>query len=152
MNNIFISYFNSLWGISVNIMIVIVFGLMAYNKYAKRWSAMTGKHSTLGRITWSQYVEENKRVLISYAYSVDGVPYNGEIPAISFNTKKVLARYPKGKEITVYYAAKDPAFSKTGKPPSHAELISSILWYLTLPLSLINIPSIFLYWLVSINQ
>jgi len=152
MNNIFISYFNSFWGISVNILIVIIFGLMAYNKYAKRWSAMSGRYSTQGRITWSQYLEENKRVLISYAYSVNGISYNGEIPGVLFNTKKVLARYPKGKTITVYYAAKDPAYSRAEKPPAYAQLVSSTLWYLILPLCLINIPSIYLYWLVSINQ
>lgn len=124
---------------------------MAYNSYAKRWSAKTGKHSTKGRITWSGKIPEGKPpYLVSYSYHVNSTLYNGQIKMPLLNPDKIINENPKGKEITVYYSLKDPDFSNAYKPPSHSIIISStILQYLIFPLVLINTITIFIYWLAS---
>ena len=147
------NYINSVWGIITNIPILIVFGLICYNTYAKRWSAKTGKYSTTGRITWSEiYYTKNRHALISYTYAVNGKNYNGEMTVSPFKMEKTVKENPKGKEITVYYSKKDPGFSQANKPPSHFKIIGkSFVYYFVIPFSLINLFSVYFYWLINIS-
>ncbi len=124
-------YLNSTWGIITNTVIFSLFGLAAYNTYAKRWSAKTGKYKTKGRITWSGETPGTKPpYLVSYSYNVDGSLYNGELYVPPFRVKKTIQDNPKGKEIPVYYAIKDHGFSQAYRPPNHAKIIGkSVLHY-----------------------
>lgn len=64
MESIFVQYIFSAWGFTANLLISIIFGLAAYNIYAKRWSAKSGQYSTKGHITWSEMVPGKKQALI----------------------------------------------------------------------------------------
>ncbi len=147
-------YLNSTWGITTNTVIFIFFGLVAYNTYAKRWTAKTGKYKTKGRITWSGEMPGAKPpYLVSYSYNVNGALYNGELYVPPFRVKKTIKENPKGKNITVYYAIKDHGFSQANRPPSHAQIIGkSALQYLIAPLLLVNLISIYIFWLANISK
>ncbi len=128
-----------MWVLYVNALILIVFGLASYDKYAKRWSAKSGKNIVSGHITWSELID-TRRALISYSYHVNGVLYNGEIRIPAMQKEEMINKYPKGKEINVYYATKDPGFSRVDRPPSHLDIIgSTVFWYLLFPLGAINL-------------
>ncbi len=149
------SYFGSLWGLVANILILVIFGLAAYDKYARRWSAKSGKHSVTGRITWSELIQMRRgnRALVSYSYRVDNKLYNGTIRIPAFQEAKIVNENPKGKEIVIYYSNKDHGFSRAYQPPTHLDIIgTTVLVYLLLPFVLINSVSWFIYWLFSINQ
>ena len=89
-----------------------------------------------------------KEALVSYSYTVDGVPYIGIIPASRYGGEETVNQYPEGKTIDVYYSPKQPAFSMADKPPGHFNIISDALFrYLFVPLWLLNIPSMFFFWL-----
>jgi len=153
MQSIFTQYIFSVWGVTVNLLIFIVFGLAAYNTYAKRWSAKSGKHSTKGHITWSEIMPEKKHALISYSYTVNGTLYNGELSISPFRVERTIKENPRGKEVIIYYSKKDPGFSKAYKPPNHYQIIgSSLLQYLLIPISLVNIVTIYFYWLVNASK
>lgn len=147
-------YFTSLWGVSVNTLVLISFGLACYNKYAKRWSAKSGSYTVPGHITWSEIIEgKGKKALISYSYYVDGLLYNGEISAPLLQKEQAVYENPKGKKIVVYYSRKDHGFSRAGKPPTHLDIIgSTLVVYLVLPFVLLNIVSGYFYWLISVSK
>jgi hypothetical protein len=148
-------YIESTWGIIANLLIFIVFGLASYNTYAKRWSAKSGHYYTTGRITWSEnyQMQGQRHSLVSYSYTVDGTLYNGEIYVSPFRAKKIVEENPKGKELTVYYSKKDPGFSKAYKPPNHLNIIGkSVIQYLLIPTVLVNIVTIYFYWLINASK
>jgi len=154
MGSEFIKYITSNWAIFVNTPIFIIFGLVTYNAYAKRWSAKSGKYSTKGHITWSGKIPGGKPpYLVSYSYYVDGTLYNGQINVSLIAPEKTIEKNPKGKELTIYYAKKDPSFSQANKPPNHAQIIgNSVITHLFLPLGLINIIFTFIYRLAHVNN
>ena len=154
MESIVSQYLNGTWGIITNLIIFIIFGLVAYDTYAKRWSAKTGKHKTTGRITWSGETPGTKPpYLVSYSYNVECALYNGELYVPPYRVKKTIEENPKGKQITVYYAEKDHRFSRAYKPPNHTQIIGkSLLQYLVAPLLLVNFISIYIFWLVNVSK
>jgi len=155
MESIITEYIESAWGITTNLVIILFFGLIAYNIYAKRWSAKSGSHYVRGRITWSELIRGTRyaQALISYSYYVDGIPYNGELYVSPFRMEKTIKENPKGKEITVYYSIKDPGFSRAYKPPSHVQIIgASVINFLLLPGILINIIAMYFYWLIDVSN
>ena len=136
-----------------NLGILVLFGLVAYNRYAKRWASKTGRYSVPGKITWSERIALSKgsKMLVSYSYNVAGNLYVGEVPQKYWDMDKFIADHPKGKEVTVYFAPKDPNFSRIEQPPSHFDIIgSTLLYWLLLPLLGINLVSAYLHWLVKI--
>ena len=156
MTQIVMEYISSSIGTLVNLVLIIAFCLLSYNKYAKRWGALTGRYSTQGRITWSEYgpynIHTKNCALISYSYSVEGKSYNGTIDTRS-SPKQLVAHYPKGKDVTVYFAPKDPEYSRADKPPSHLSIIShAVSTYFVVPVILVNIPFLFIYWLFYIAK
>jgi len=154
MESVLSQYLNSTWGVFTNLAVFILFGLASYDTYAKRWSAKTGKYKTTGRITWSGEIPGNKPpYLVSYSYNIDGALYNGELYIPPYRVKKTLEENPKGKEITIYYAAKDHGFSRALKPPNHSQIIGkSVFQYLIIPIIFVNIFSIYLYWLINASK
>ena len=152
MGSEYINYLSSNWTIWVNTPIFILFSLFTYNTYAKRWSSKTGKHSTTGRITWSGEIPGGKPpYLVSYSYHVDGALYNGQLSIPFLKVDETIKENPKGKEITVYYAKKEPGFSLANKPPTHYQIIGkSLLTHLLLPLFIINLIFTFVYWLTNV--
>ncbi len=147
-------YIESTWGIITNLIIIIIFGLVAYNIYAKRWSAKSGKYSTKGYITWSGKIPGGKPpYLISYSYNINKVMYNGVLHVSPFRAEEEIKKNPKGKEIIVYYSDKDHGFSQAYRPPNHHNIIGqSVLQYLIAPLFLINLISAYAYWLISVSK
>jgi len=154
MESTIAQYISSTWGLITNSIIFILFGLAAYDTYTKRWSAKTGNYKTMGRITWSGEVPGAKPpYLVSYSYNVEGVLYNGVLHVPAYRIKKTIQENPKGKEITVYYAAKDHGFSRAYRPPNHIQIIGkSVLQYLLAPLLFINVISIYIFWLVNASK
>lgn len=145
------SYFDSIWGISTDAVILTVFGLASYDKYARRWSARSGVYSVPGKNTWHEIIY-NRRALISYSYRVDEVLFNGEIRIPPLNKEKLITRYPKGTTVKAYYSPKDPGFSRVDTPPDHFDIVgTTVFWYLLLPFVLLNIVSGFLYGLVNVG-
>lgn len=152
-------YIESYGGIGVNVFIVCIFGLAAYSSYAKKWSAMTGHYFTDGHITWSEYVtygittSNSEQALVSYSYDVNGTLYNGVLNLPLFGKRQFVEKHPKGSSIKIFYSVRYPDFSRAIKPATHLDVIgASFLIYFLLPFMLINIPSIYFFWLVSINK
>jgi len=158
--DVLIEYLTSTTGIVVNVFIVVNFCLCSYDKYSKRWGALTGKYSTMGRITWSEYSgsqpssfmgngSSGVHAVITYSYRVKGQLYTGTVFSFFF-PKKLANYYPKGKEITVYYAPKDPAFSRADRPPHHFVIvIKTLTLYFIVPAIVFNIAALFIYWLAN---
>ena len=153
---IVMEYITSPFGIIANLIIVIIFCGLAYDKYAKRWGATTGKYRTKGTITWSEHgafvtnSNPGPEALISYAFTAEGKLYNGTIFTGIFG-KRLVKQYPRGKEVTIFYAPRDPSFSRAERPPSQSALIGdAVSHYLIFPLAVINIPLLFIYWLIGI--
>jgi len=65
-------YITSFWGFMVNLSIVVVFSVAAYNVYAKRWSAKSGQHKTTGYITWSSLMPGTKPPVLVSAHPETG--------------------------------------------------------------------------------
>jgi len=151
MESEFINYLSGNWVIWVNIPVLILFGLVAYNAYTRRWSAKTGKHSTNGHITWSGKIPGGRPpYLVSYSCYVDGTLYNGQINLPFLSVDRIIENNSKGKEIIVYYAKKEPGFSKAFRPPNHYQIIgNSLITHLLLPLFFINLIFTFIYWLAN---
>ena len=154
MESDYVNYLSSNWVLWVNLPIVLAFGLVTYNAYAQRWGAKTGRYSTRGHITWSGRIPGGKPpYLVSYSYHVDGVLYNGQLYIPFYRVDKTIKQNPVGKEIIVYYARKEPGFSRAFKPPDHYQIIgSSLLAYLLVPLFLFNLIFAFIYMLANIQN
>ena len=149
--DLFIQYMSSGWGLLANGLFIILFGMIAYNTYAKRWSAKTGRFFTEAKITWSELTTNSKgqnSALISYSYYVDGALHNGVIPSHTLKPQSLVEEHPKGKLITVYFSQKDPDYSTAHKPPTHVDIIMSVIgMYLMLPVIIYNCIVFFIYWL-----
>ena len=158
--SVLIEYLTSTTGIVVNFFILINFFLCSYEKYVKRWGALTGKYTAQGRITWSEYSgthpssffgngNSGVHSIITYSYRVNGQLYTGTVFSFFF-PKKLASYYPKGKSITVYYAPKDPSFSRADRPPHHFVIvIKTVALYFIIPVALFNGISFFIYWLAT---
>ena len=151
--DLFIQYLSSGWGILANGLFIILFGMIAYNTYAKRWSAKTGQFFTEAKITWSELTTNSKgqsKALIRYNYNVNGVLHNGVIPAHTLRPLSLVDEHPKGKLITVYFSQKDHGYSTAHKPPTHVDIIMSVIgMYLMLPVLIYNCIAFFIYWLAN---
>lgn len=102
------------WGILLNIGLLMASLAFAYDKYAKRWGATTGRFSTTGKITWSEYGGLGSSslydtTLISYTYRINNKAYNGALKGKLITQKQVDAN-PRGKEVRIFYAPRDPKF------------------------------------------
>ena len=156
------SYLASWWGIVVLLVTFVIFGLKAYDVFAKAWPASTGNYVTRGKITWSEFITPEvvlakktllnapNEGLISYSYRVNGVQHNGTIPTQKLTQIEVDTYLYKGADIQVYYAPKRPSYSHGRKPPSQGKIGSETfsLW-LSLPLLVINGLSFFIWFLAN---
>lgn len=98
----------------------IVFALMLYQVFAS--SVTRSWPTTTGRVLASKVSQKNNDVKygptpdVTYAYEIDGKKYKGKTilrGGISSRGRKysqeVVARYPKGAEVTVYYNPQNPS-------------------------------------------
>jgi len=94
-------------------------GLMIYRQIASNatrdWLSAPGKILS-SRVSYKKSGTRNTFPWVTYAYEVDGKPYQCETVApgviSTFGAKyarKIVARYPSGSNVTVYYNPKDPA-------------------------------------------
>ena len=148
-----IDYASSNWGIYFNVVLWIGFGLLAWDVFAKRWPAMSGRYRTNGHITWSEASTDQKgkeTALISYSYNIDNKLYNGTISWNNFNAHKLVEEYPKGKSVKVYYSPRKVSYSKVDMPPTYPRLLfDSFFYYLLLPVVMINLPSWFFWYIFT---
>jgi len=146
-NEFLIDYFFSFWGISVNTLVLLVCGLASYSKYARRWGAISGEFSVPGQVTRSVIFErEQKRGAISYSYYVNDELYSGEIAVSPLRVEEMVAEYPVGRQITVYYSPRDPGFSRADKPPSRLDIIgATLVVYFVLPFLVLNFVAGYFY-------
>lgn len=112
----FVSYFQQAipWMILFSL---LIFGMIAYLRIAanaaKDWPSVPGKITT-SRVSYERIDgDTNETPFVVYVYEVDGKTYEaGSIsPGILTlsNAEKVVARYPVGSAVTVYYNPKNPS-------------------------------------------
>lgn len=112
----FVSYFLQAipWMILFSL---LMFGIIVYLRIAanavKNWSSVPGKVTT-SRVSYESSADKtNATPFVVYVYEVDGKTYeeNSISPGILTisNAEKVVARYPRGSEVTVYYNPKNPS-------------------------------------------
>lgn len=71
-------FISSLSHVKLNIVLLILVLPIIYQKYAKRWSACTGKYLTEGKVIWSSYdytgshSNNEKVAIIDFHYWIDG--------------------------------------------------------------------------------
>jgi hypothetical protein len=99
---------------------LLMVGLVIYLQVAanavKDWPSVPGK-VTSSRVSYDSSSSENGAVpFVTYTYEVQGKTYkeNRISPGIltvagETSAEKVVALYPKGKEVSVYYNPKNPA-------------------------------------------
>ena len=139
----------------MNLVILIIFGLFTYDKYAKRWTATTGQYHVNGRITWSEMGTSltqhtgKQQALISYSYHVNGQLFNGEMDT-GLYPEKLIKAYPRGKPVIIYYSPKEPSFSNVDAPSSLFNLlVKTIGSFFILPIILINGVVFFFYPMIN---
>ena len=155
-------YLSSGWAIAVLVTTIIGFGLKTYDMFAKLWPATTGKHITTGRITWSEFIEPQLRLLgqaltnapneglISYSYRVKGTQHNGTIPSEKLTQKDVDESLYKGAEVDVYYSPRLPGYSYARRPPSQSRIAGQITakWF-AVPVTILNALSFYIWYLAN---
>eukprot|EP00494_Astrolonche_serrata_P029957 UN30224 len=96
--------------------------------------------------------KNQKRMLVSYSYHVNTQLFNGEVPQKFSAADQYVANHPKGKEVTVYFAPKDPGFSRINSPPTHFDIIgSTAMLYAVLPFFALNAVSGYLFWIFNVT-
>jgi hypothetical protein len=99
---------------------LFMFGIIIYLRIAasavKNWASVPGKVTT-SRVSYESSADKTGGTpFVTYVYEVDGKIYKeGSIsPSIltlsdKTNAEKVVARYPRGSVVTVYYNPKNPS-------------------------------------------
>jgi hypothetical protein len=96
-----------------------MFGIIIYLRNAanavKNWPSVLGKVTT-SRVSYETTDKTNATPFVTYTYDVDGKTYKegsispGDLTiADTENAEKVVARYPRGSVVTVYYNPKNPS-------------------------------------------
>ena len=143
-------------GLWYNLTILVIFAAYAVLKFFQRIPAVSGKHCTLGRVTWSEYgvfagdLDMFHEALISYSYHAADRYYPDNLIRTYFWNKKEKAReFPRGKGVKVYFSPRDPGYSKVGSPPAKLEVLVSVLSYVMIPFVALNGIATFIFYLVS---
>jgi hypothetical protein len=151
--NILDQYAHSAWALWSSIFILIGVALYTYDRYAKRWSAITGVHQCDAKVVFSEVCidgHSRKQAVVVYAYSVNGRHYKGHLKPPKTRLAEFIEQMPIGTEIPVYFAAREPAFSTPYVPPTNLALIKrTIAGCFPLPLLTLNIVSLSIYALMS---
>jgi hypothetical protein len=114
-----VSYFQQviLWMILFSL---FMFGIIIYLRIAtnavKNWPSVPGKVTT-SRVSYKSSSDKTDATpFITYVYDVDGKTYKegGISPGVltlsdKMDAEKVVARYPRGSVVTVYYNPKNPS-------------------------------------------
>ena len=146
-------YFASDWAVWSNLLIITYLGLYTYNAYAKRWSALTGEHHTMGTIIWSELTKDaygRAHALVGYTYEVNEVPYTGVIAAPKTKLAEFVDAHPMGNAVSIYFSIREPEFSVAEQPPSNIDILYSTLRNEVLfPLLGLHLASVVLFCLIS---
>lgn len=142
-------YTHSVWALWSSTFIIIGVMLYAYDRYAKRWSAITGLYQTDATVMFSKVCTDGhsrKQALVIYTYMVDGRHFKGQLVQPKANLKAFVEKYPVGTEIPLYYAQRDPAFSTPFVPPTNLALMKRIITrYFAFPVFALHIASLTAY-------
>jgi hypothetical protein len=97
----------------------LVFAMMLYQEFASNatldWSSVPGKMLT-SKVVYKSGANRYTSPAVTYAYEVAGKAYQGETilpgwikgsgPKVA---QRIVARYPKGAQVTVHYDPADPS-------------------------------------------
>ena len=151
--NILDQYAHSAWAFWSSIFILIGVALYTYDRYAKRWSVITGVYQCDAKVVFSKICidgHSRKQALVIYAYSVNGRHFKGQLKSPKARLEEFITQYPVGTEIPVYFAQREPAFSTPYIPPTNLALIKrTIAGCFPLPLLTLNIVSLSIYSFLS---
>lgn len=147
--NILDQYAHSGWALWSSIFILVGLLLYTYDRYAKRWSAITGLHQTDARVVFSEVCIDGharKQALVIYTYTVNGKHFKGHLAQPKTNLQAFIEKHPVGTEIPLYYAHRDPAFSSPFVPPTKISLIKrTIVRYFAFPVFALHLASLTAY-------
>ena len=104
--NILDQYAHSGWALWSSIFILIGLLLYTSDRYAKRWSAITGLHQTDARVVFSEVCIDGrarKQALVIYTYTVNGKHFKGHLAQPKTNLQAFIEKHPVGTEIPVSY-------------------------------------------------
>lgn len=154
----FLQFLLNPWILAINVGVLALFGMKAYDIYAKTWLASSGKYSTEARITYTEFRDNSQYTrmlgnlpnegMICYAYRVDGHLYTGTLPPDNLSQSYVDQHLKPGSKITVYFSPKAPQHAFPNEPPSAKALMrhATATWLFT-PLVLINVAGYFIWYL-----
>lgn len=117
------NYFLDSHFIIANVASFICASLYSYQKYAKRWSASTGKYKTEAKVLWSSYevlpgkLKIGEKGLLYLKYKVNDRIYNITYHCPKGKEKEYITDYPMGSFVPVFYSIKDPRYCEVIKPP-----------------------------------
>lgn len=162
MEDIFIGYINSTWGILVSSNLFILFGLKTYDVFAKIWPAYTGKYKADGIITYSEFIPlhndglngllrgHKNQGITSYSYRINNQLFNGIIDLSKLNQEQVAKHYYRGAKVVLYYSPRLPSYSFAGKKPKQLQIASKAIskWFVT-PVLIITSISAFIWFLFN---
>lgn len=160
-------YVESSWALMTNLVLVILFGSRLYDLYAKSWLAHTGKHVTIGKITYSECTPQNARALqylesdpegiyttlITYVYTINNKRFVNSYLTNELDRATVKEKYKKGANIEVYYSPRLPSYSFIQKAPSRADIFKHLLFKKFIsPLVFLNLASCIFWYLFLAAQ
>ena len=145
---------------AIQVVLAVMFALLTYYRYAKRWSATLGEEVVKGSVHRADFVLDGHvgQWLVSYGYEVRGRRYFDSFEARDFKARaneagleKFRESYPIGYRLTVFYWKEDPSVHWLHKPPSKGAILHKALDVPLLVLVLTNVPLLFVHWLISMQ-
>jgi hypothetical protein len=151
--NILDQYAHSAWALWSSLVILIGAALYTYDRYAKRWSVITGVHQRDAKVVFSEICidgHSRKQAVVVYAYSVNGRQYKGQLKPPKARLAEFIEQMPVGTEIPVYFAEREPAFSTPYIPPTNLTLIKrTIAGCFAFPFMCLHVGSLTLFAMLS---
>ncbi len=136
-------FISSLSHVKLNIVFLILVLPIIYQKYAKRWSACTGKYFTEGKVIWSSYdytgshSSNEKVAIINFHYWIDGELFHSHYYCPKNSGDHFVKKYPAGSMIPVFYSIKSPSYCVIDKPPSSFQILSDSVGTYMVPIFII---------------
>jgi len=134
---------------------VFVIGIMIYmqnaSKAALNWPSVPGKIKSSRIHYTSSYSKSSPSPWVEYAYEVDGKTYksmtispDGMLTNDQQQAENIVARYPKGTDVSVYYNPSNPSKACLEKKPLGQAQLRGVLILGNLAMPLIVLLARFL--------